>query len=425
MYRVNTIIASWLGLNAWRQQYDVNGEQLEADLLTGSSGMYYQDEHPMLTLENLKSIMPDYSLVNYPAHTLTANYLTGNIVKSGGINYIAIQDNINQAVTQAAYWKVFKPLNNWLKQKTEAAIIDTIVAFQERKEMAKTAKTLLENKTLFDGIGRISNVIPNRDRRAGFEIVTSRSMGLTARLDRIGLQFDANGSISIQLHHSSKETPLQTLILAYTRAKSIQWFDLAWDLPHVSDDVDSGGAYYVTYKQSALPGQAIKKEKEWNEAPCESCTSTTEINTWKTYSRYMEFHPFNVPEVATDNLWDITDNRYDYSSNQGLNFAISLYCDYTNFFVEQKDLFKSVLRKQVAINLLRELAYNPNSRISQTESTVTREQLIYEIDGDTRGRKTGIGYKYNLAMDAIALNVEGLHRVCLPCKKKGVKYKTT
>lgn len=425
MYRANAILESWRDLVGWRQNYDPNGKQLEDEVTNSASGMYYQDEHPMLTLQNLESIMPDYSLVNYPAWSVEVEYSANEIVKAGGINYKAKRDNVGATPeTSADDWKTFNPFSEWIKTKTDAGIIDTIIKFLEKKEMNKTAKTIIERKTLFDGIGRKDNLIQNRERRVGFEIVASRSIGLTTRLDKIGLQRSEVGDVIIQLHHSSRETPLKQLILSFTKVNSIQWFDLGWDLPFVSDDTDSGGAYYVTYKQSSTNGQAIKKDKEWNDAPCEGCVSKTELNTWKAYSPFIEFHPFNVPEEDGDNLWDVEDNRYEYSTNQGLNFQISLYCDYTDFFTEQRDLFKSALRKQVAINLLRELVYNPNSRINQGESTVKREQLLYEIDGDTRGRKTGIAYKYDLSIEAISLNTEGLNRVCLPCKRNGVKYRT-
>lgn len=426
MYRASAILESWRGLIGWRQNYDPNGKQLEDEMVESASNMFYQDEHPMLTLQNLESIMPDYSLVNYPAWDIATNYKADEVVKNAGVNYKAKRDNVGLIPGDNLEddWKVFNPFSEWLKQKTDAGIIDTIIQFLEKKELNKTAKTIIERKSLFDGIGKIDDTIPNKDRRAGFEIVASRSMGLTVRLDRIGLQRTTAGDVTIQLHHSSKETPLKTLILSFTKPNSIHWFDLGWDLPYISDDTDGGGAYYVTYKQTGTSGLAIKKEKEWNEAPCEGCVSKTELNTWKAYSSFVEFHPFTVPEIDGENLWDIDDNRYEYSSNQGLNFQISLYCDYTDFFTEQRDLFKSVLRKRVAINLLRELAYNTNSRINQSESTVTRQQLLYEIDGDTRGRKTGINHDYIQSMDAISLNTEGLNRLCLPCKSNGVRYRT-
>lgn len=426
MYRVDAILESWRALVGWRQNYDPNGKQLEDEMVASESGMFYQDEHPMLTLQNLESIMPDYSLVNYPAWDIANNYKADEIVKNGGLNYKAKRDNVGLIPGDNLEddWKVFNPFSEWLRTKTEAGMLDLIVNYLEKKEINKTAKTIIERKALFDGIGKKDNTIPNKSRRAGFEIVASRSIGLTTRLDRIGLQRTTVGDVTIQLHHSSKESPLKTLILSFTKPNSIEWFDLKWDLPYVSDDTDSGGAYYISYKQSETTGFAIKKDKEWNEAPCESCVSKTELNTWKAYSQFLEFHPFTVPEDEGEDLWDITDNRYEYSSNQGLNLQISLYCDYTDFFTQQRDLFKSALRKQVAINLLRELAYNSNSRINQSESTIKKEQLIYEIDGDSRGRNTGMSKKYEQSIDAISLNTEGLNRFCMPCKGNGIRYRT-
>lgn len=426
MYKIQEVQDAWDGLIGWRQNHDPNAGQVEEELTQSLSGMYYQDEHPLLTLQNLESILPDYSLVNYPNWDSAVQYQIGAIVKNGGINYKAIDVNVNQLPSTAVtMWKKFEPLSEWLREKTRAAMLDCVVNFLEGKELNRTAKPILENKTLFDGIGNIKDTIVKRQRRAGFEIVTSRTKGITSKIERIGLQFTAIGDITIQLHHSSQEQPLKQLTLAYNKINSLEWFTLNWELPYVSDLNDSGGAYYITYVENNVNGQAIRKDKTWNELPCESCATKTEVNTWKLHSPFIEFHPFTVPQADNPELWDVTDNRYDYTSNQGLNFAISLYCDYTTLFIEQADLFKSVLRKQVAINLLRELAYNPNSRINQSESTVTVDKLLYEIDGDTRGRDTSISYKYKQAMKAIQLNVEGLNRLCLPCKKKGVRYTTT
>lgn len=425
MYNIEKVLTAWNGLIGWRQNHDPNAGQIDADLVESSSGMFYQDEHPLLTLQNLESIMPDYSLVNYPDYNPVIEYKADAIIKTGGINYQALKTTTGEAPAGTPLsWKKFEPFSSWLRTKTQAAMQDTMINFLEGKELNKTAKPIIENKTLFDGIGRIKDTITKRQRRAGFEIVTTRSKGITPKIERIGLQFTTIGDITIYLHHSSQEQPLKQLICTYNKVNSVQWFALDWQLPYVSDANDSGGAYYITYLENETPGQAIRKERTWNELPCESCASKTEVNTWKLHSPFIEFHPFTVPEADAPTLWDITDNRYEYSSNHGINFALTLFCDYTDLFIEQKDLFKSVLRKQVAINLLRELVYNSNSRINQSESTISKDKLLYEIDGDTRGRNTGIKFKYNQSMDAIQLNVEGLNRLCLPCKRNGVKYRT-
>lgn len=426
MYNETIIAESWGGLIAWRQNYNVNGEQLEADLITGETGLFYQDEHVLMNLDVIQSIMPDHSLVNYPVYGPLTPYVVGQIVEYNGVNYTCIQDGTGETpdAPGSLYWVVHRPLNQFLRDKVRAGIVNTVQDFIEEKQMQKAAKSLLRNGALFLGVGRRADVIANNDRRVGFEIIQTRSYNVSLRVDRVGLQFDAAGVLPLSLHHSSVNGPLQTINLNYSEANTFQWFDLAWDMPHISDTLDSGGAYYITYKQSEAPGQAIKKQRRWGDGSCSGCGSPAEVATWKIYSKYLEFHPFNLPEVAGNDLWDVSDNRYEYDNNHGLNFEISLYCDFTRFFVQQRREFKSVLSKRVAMDLLREIAYNPNARINQIESSVTREQILYEIDGDTRGRKTGIAAKYERAMKAISLDVEGLDRVCMPCKRRGVVYRS-
>jgi len=47
------------GFIGWKQNDDASGLQL-TDLTTSSSGMFYNDIHPILTIENIASVSPDY-----------------------------------------------------------------------------------------------------------------------------------------------------------------------------------------------------------------------------------------------------------------------------------------------------------------------------------------------------------------------------
>lgn len=100
-------------------------------------------------------------------------------------------------------------------------------------------------------------------------------------------------------------------------------------------------------------------------------------------------------------------------------------CDYTELIVDQKLLFKTIISKQVAMDMLRQLAYNPNVNINRNQSNINIKQILYEIDGDSRAmHKGGLKKEMEDALEAITLDFTGIDKECLPCQKRTVKYRT-
>ena len=60
MFNSGTLKTSLLGLVGIRQNENPLGEQLTTAVTTSRSGLYANDEHALLTFDNLKSIAPIY-----------------------------------------------------------------------------------------------------------------------------------------------------------------------------------------------------------------------------------------------------------------------------------------------------------------------------------------------------------------------------
>ena len=175
---------------------------------------------------------------------------------------------------------------------------------------------------------------------------------------------------------------------------------------------------------------AIRKERDWSKGPCKAC-SRREFEAWQAWSKYIEIHPFYVNEelvnTQDDNvlLWDIENNLYTYDTNYGINLEISISCDMTDFIIKQKHIFQDIISKQLAVDMLREFAYNANVRTNRHSINASRVDILYEIDGDSSSmKKSGLSYQLEQAFKAIELSTEGLDRVCLPCVNNGIKYRT-
>lgn len=433
MVRAIDIQENLLHLIGWEQNYDTSDLKISDALTVSESGLYFQQVHPLLTLQNLSCIAPDFKNTVYTDYDAEKPYAKGNIAKYNGVLYKALQKSTGkQPDIESEYWVETNPFSEWLESKTKASIQKAIARYCNEKIAQGTYKTLCENRTLFDGTGRLVDTVKNRKNLVGFEIIPVRAKGVTTKINKIGLQFTEPGEYTLYLMHSSSDTPVKVIKLTKTQKNSAEWFSLNdVYLPYQSEDTDAGGSWYLCYFQSELPegSQAIRKDKDWSKEPCGSC-SRRELLAWMAWSKYIEVHPFFVNEELIDteenvHLWDVDNNQYTYDNNYGINLEVTVSCDITDFIIEQRMLFQDVIAKQVAVDMLKEFAYNSNVRTNRHSINASRLDILYEIDGDSSSmKKSGLSYQLDLAFKAINLSTQGIDRVCLPCKNNGVKYRT-
>lgn len=426
MIRIADIQDKLLHLVGWKQNYDLSNITLSDNLTQTESGMYFQQIHPLLTLDNLQSIAPDFQNYNWQVYDTNKAYKSGEVVRIEDSLYKALQNvPIKTSISDTDYWVETNPFSEWLEDKTKASIVKLVNKFINMKLADKASKSLIENKTLFDGTGRLTNKIENRNRLVGFEIDTVRSKGVTVKIDKIGLQMTEPGSYTLYIFHSSNPEPIYTLTFEKTKANSIEWFKPKDDilLPYESVNTDAGGSWYLVYKQSELPenAQAIYKDRDWSTGPCKAC-SRSEFLAYQTWSKYIEVHPFYISE---DEEFDPEAMNFTYDKNYGINLEVSAYCDLTDFIIKQRAVFQDVLSKQVAIDFLREFAYNPNVRTNRHSINASKLDILAELDGDSSSmRQSGLSYELDIALKALSISTQGLDRICLPCVNNGIKYRS-
>lgn len=445
MVRAIDIQEKLLHLIGWEQNYDTSDLKISDALTVSESGLYFQQIHPLLTLQNMSCIAPDFKNMTFEEYNAEKAYSKGNIVKYNELLYKALQNSVGkQPDIESEYWVETNPFSEWLESKTKASIQKAISRYCNEKIAQGTYKTLCENRTLFDGTGRLVDVVKNKKNLVGFEIVPIRAKGVTTKINKIGLQFTEPGEYTLYLMHSSMDAPVKIIKLNKIRKNSVEWFSLNdIYLPYQSDDNDAGGSWYLCYFQSELPegSQAIRKNKDWSKEPCGSC-SRKELLAWQAWSKYIEVHPFFVNEELVEavsfnddfnedfekqpiHLWDVENNQYTYDNNYGLNLEITVACDITDFIIEQRTLFQDIIAKQVAVDMLREFAYNANVRTNRHSINASRLDILYEVDGDSSSmKKSGLSYQLDMAFKAINISTQGIDRVCLPCKNNGIKYRT-
>jgi len=361
-----------------------------------------------LNIENLLSIAPEFSKLDTPAAWDSGTtYAVGDLVSLSGTNYRATAASTNQTPPDTDYWEVYDAFTAWLKEKTEAGIIHAVEAWLSRKFLMNTGRNLLERKQLFEVAGRMEDADTNDGKLAGLEIAPVRSRNITANIEAIGLQFDTSQTVTVYLFSNTSPTPIQSQAVTYATGGALQWETVNWTL-------DGSGAYYIIVDHGGITGQSINSVYEHANA----CGGIIQIPG----SKFFRASAFEVAgEVSA--LWDLNDMSYTRTTNYGINLRINVQCDFTNLILEQKSLFARLISKQVAINLLRELAFNPTSRVNRHEANIDRTTLLYEIDGDSQGRPGGMRKQLEEAIDAVQFDASGIDKYCLPCRRRAVKYK--
>ena len=447
MLRLDEIQNALFGVVGWEQDYNPNN-QIDSRLCVSESGLTFQAAHPLLTLENIRSIMPDDYLFKYPKWNMLIPYKKGDKVEKDGTVWIANYDNtgippeandFNQDFNKdfgselAGAWVVYNILSDFLEHLTRQAINTAIQNFIQIKQLNEETKSLLERRTFFDGAARLKATIDNSHKLVGFEIVPVRSMGVTTKIEKIGLQMvGATGTVKLYLFHSSQFEPMRVIELNYTNTKGgFEWFtpETPIYLPYIQNGTDAGGAWFLCYSQDALPFgmEALNVSKDWSTEPCQTCLGGS-IESWKQLTKYLQVSPFStsIPDDFAENpeMFDIAEVAYTNTMNYGMNLEISVGCDLTDFIIKERGIFANVIQKQVAVSALRTIAMNPNVRINRNQVNVTRDELLYEIDGAPQGKQSGLAYELKQAYKALSLDTRNLDRICLQCNNHGVKYRT-
>lgn len=439
MIRINEICEALKNVCGWEQSYDP-AKAIDDNLTQTESGLYFQGAHPLLTLDSMEAIMPDDWGIQYPVWDALTQWKQNKVVQYGNdtngnkLFWKAKADNVGEEPTEdSLFWSKYNILSDFLERMTRNGIATAIQTFTQIKQLDKETRNLLERRTFFDGAGRIRATLQNNHKLVGFEIVPVRAMGVTAKIEKIGLQMTGGaGVVRMYLFHSSQIDPIKTFDLNFTVTNGgFQWFPLTdCYLPYISDKNNAGGAWFLCYNQDELPAgmEAINVSKDWSREPCGTCNMGS-VEVWRELTKYLQVTPFmyNAPETFAEypGLWDIAYTMYTRTQNYGLNCEITIGCDLTDFIISQRQIFQTVIQRQVAAIALRTLAMNPNVRVNRNQSNATRMDILYELDGNTSGvRPGGLGYDLKKAYEALRIDTQGLDRICLSCNNRGVKYRT-
>lgn len=373
----NRVITELKKVIGWKDHWDVTEiPALPASLTDTESGQYYQEYHPSVRLDYIQALLPS----NYPLNTFLDD-----------IETTAINQMLEKMVAQ-------KKLNN-------------------------AGMDLARNNLIYDNVVKNKPII-NESRFVGVEFWMDPTIGLRSMIHRVGLYLtQAQPSLTLYLYNSLQESAVATYTFSSTNANSFTW--LATDIVlDYSDGTDtSGGVWYLGYYQDDLVGQAIQYDAlNWKNGYCRTCDGGRRSSKYNSVARYVEMSPFyidasNVPAVGT--IFDKDDIVYTYDNNYGFNFNISIKCNLTQFWIDNRLTMTQAIGKMVALKVLQMM--KASSQVSAVEQNV-QINIIRDLEGDSDTRQVPYWAQVERAIKATNLDQANVNSICVPCARKGASY---
>lgn len=376
MYTNSVVTNCFKSLIGWKQHYDTSEILIDSLLTVSDSNEYFQDFHPALRLDLIKSILPQN-----------------------------------------------RTLDSYLEEKRDTAIVQLLSDVTSEKQYDKYArKTLIDAKPIIDKYGWINDIIINEGRFVGFKIKTKLSTGLRNVIKSIGIQVTQTQTLKMYLYHSSKMDAIETFDIVVGGAVQWNWSDVDINLDAITKDI-VGGVWIVGYYQDDLVGQAIGyTELNWINGPCSTCDGGYRLNAWRETTKFIQIIPIYVPAPSLNGIqmFDLNDSMEVLNNNFGMNLRISAECDLSQFFCENRFSLKKALGLKLSYLVLKDIQFS--QQINYIEESL-KHMIIRDLEGDKDTNYINIVDQYLNEIKAVNFDHSAKDYYCLPCdNNKGVSY---
>lgn len=370
-FNSSLVIPAYANLLGWKQHHDTSEIQIPASLTNTDSGEYFQQKHSALALDIIQALIPE----NYDLD----KYLTD-----------VVTDSTNE-------------------------IFNDLIQYRQLKEYGKT---LLSQSTLLNKYGSASDKIVNQGRFVGLQIRPKAMTGLKAVINQIGLQFDGAATFDLYLYHSSKLDPLKTINVT-TNGRGWDWTLTNEELSAFKGSEYHGGVFVLGYYQDAITVSAINYTNfNWDRGECSTCNSSN-FNSWNTIKTHFQVYPLYVPagSFVVGEMFDLNDAIYTNDQSFGLNLKLSAECDLTDFFIQNKMVFKNLLAYKVVHKVLQMMKFS--QQINYIEENI-KMMIIRDLEGDIDTKLMNIPTQYHKELKSVAFNTSGINKLCLGCEEDAI-----
>lgn len=308
---------------------------------------------------------------------------------------------------------------------TETDSITTVLSkCQEMKQLGNNGKDIISTDVILKEKVR-GNPIVNESRFVGIEINIKDHEGLELAINRIGLYLNGtDNNINIYLFNSLQNDAIDIFTIPTISSNSFTWLNIAKVLNNNTATGTDGGIWYIGYYQDDLAVQATELNTfNWRNGYCGGCDGESTANMYRKLTKYVEMTPFyiaaaNVPGRGI--LFNQKDIIPTFNNNWGINLNLTLGCDLSQYWIDNRLKFKNAIGYMVTYNILQMLANS--SQQSGVQQNV-REQALDEIKGLRDYKDSTFMQKVDKQIKAINLDDGNQHdSPCLPCARDEVHH---
>lgn len=372
MFTSDLIIPEYKNLLGWRQHTNNTEFQIDVALTSSETGEYFQQKHPALRLDIIRATIPD------------------------GLD-----------------------LSIYLEQKVRDASVEMFNDLIQYRQLKKIGKTLLSQAQLLNRYGWLNDKITNENRFVGYQIRMDSVTGLQMTINQIGFQFSTAENFDLYLFHSSKKDPIKVIPVITTGNGQWDWLLANEIISEFRMNESYEGVYILGYYQEDITGNAINcTDFNFDKGECGSCNPNLGIN-WRNISEHFLIYPIYVPNgsYVKGEMFDLNNAFYINNQTYGLNLRLSVSCNLTEFFIDNKLAFKNLLALKVTDMILKDMKFS--QEINFIEENI-KMMIIRDLEGDVETKLKNISSQYQAELQSVTYNISSINSKCLTCEDANI-----
>lgn len=362
-------------------------------------------------------------MAGYPSYTPTQLPISNRYLRSFDSGLIAENciEVLRESVPENTNFNEVQSLEDFVE---ECAITTIENVLQKKKLRFETKSVLAITRLMHDQFARFTKTV-KANRFVGIKFKTYSDEGLVVNLNKAGFAFDSiQTNFKLYLFHSSKLEPVQVITIASIDINtSFFWQTIQTViLSFYNQSTNIGGFWYLGYYEEDLIGQAYVRSTEIKNTACSSCNDVEAIY-YNSYKSFVTFEGFSVAQsdYVKGELWNESLTNYE-KDNFGLNFQITVNCDFTDFLIQNRLLFTQAIGLQVAVRFYDDLQVAiRNNNISDRLQAIAPHKLQNSMTYDK-----GLLKKLEEAINEVDFDTSNIYSKCLPCiqnnQKRGLRY---
>ena len=284
----------------------------------------------------------------------------------------------------------FNLILNQLKLSAISNVVNQVFSeydFIDRNLLFKNASRKVNTETLPIGF-------------VGYRIQVGKTKNVAFKLNRVLLDFEGTGTIKLLLWNTAKLEVLESKEIEITTDH--QEVALDWVLDNSEDTYK--GDYYIGYNTQDLTVLPYRRDYE----------NGNVMSSFK----YLCIEQIAVPNHDSETLFDVS--TYDgLSEDTGLNFDISIFDDYTDFVINNKQLFARAIQLDGQIQCIQLYLSSLRSNLNQSMSAQLYEKIMIELEGTSSESLIKVkGLKNQLIGEITSIRNE-IQKIKIGVKKSG------